>query len=442
MKTKKLILLLKIFLFIILFAGIGKLLRFLLVDDTTSFTRLMMHEFYHQEENIDVLFVGSSHCYFSFVPSVTDEIFGKNTFCAGSSAQQLDASYEIIKEADRLYDLDHIYLEVYHGLADYSPNKDRTLMTSTYIISDYLRPSLSKTLFLLRASSKEHYINSFISARRDWENFFDPDYVMTLIQRKTSPAYKNYAYDYVSEGAEQYRGKGYVTNNGYAPDYYFASYYPLYPKGFSKDWGISLNDIIDYCIRNDIPLTLVSVPMPGFTLTAMGNYDVYVEEINRIINERNIEYYDFNLCKEEFIPDTTAIFCDTDHLNTDGAEIFSTVFSKYFTGQISEKDLFYDSYEEKLSNLDPVVYGLNYQDRPANDSNETIVRYVTIVSGYTDDIEYRIVMNPENGKQYTVQDFSENKDFEISPEEHGVCKLTTRLTADPEGTVKIIKIPY
>lgn len=442
MKTKKLILLLKIFIFIVLFAGIGKLLRFLLVDDTTSFTRLMMHEFYHQEENIDVLFVGSSHCYFSFVPSVTDEIFGKNTFCAGSSAQQMDASYEIIKEADRLYDLDHIYLEVYYGLANYSPNKERTLMTSTYIISDYLRPSLSKTLFLLRASSKEHYINSFISARRNWEKFFDPDYVMTLIQRKSSPAYKNYSYDYVSDGAEQYKGKGYVTNDGYAPDYYFASYYAIYPDGFSKDWEDSLNDIIDYCIQKDIDLTLVSVPMPSFSLAAMGNYDVYIDKINRIINGRNIEYYDFNLCKEDFIPDTPTIFRDTDHLNSDGAEIFSTVFSNFFTGQISEKDLFYDSYEEKSSNLDPVVYGLNYQDWPANDSDETIIRYIKIVSSNTNDIEYRIVMNPENNEQYIVQDFSENKEFEISPEEHGICELTTRLTNDPEGTVNTIKIPY
>lgn len=68
--------------FISLFIGIGKMWRYLLVDDVNSYTRIMMHQLYTCDENIDVLFVGSSHVYRSFIPEITDEGFGCYTFNA------------------------------------------------------------------------------------------------------------------------------------------------------------------------------------------------------------------------------------------------------------------------------------------------------------------------------------------------------------------------
>lgn len=59
----------------VLFIGVGKILHYILVDDTSSYTRLTMHELYHADSNIDVLFVGSSHVYQSLNPEITDKIF-------------------------------------------------------------------------------------------------------------------------------------------------------------------------------------------------------------------------------------------------------------------------------------------------------------------------------------------------------------------------------
>lgn len=64
-----------ILLFLILLVGGGKFLRYMLTDDTASYTRLTFHEMYEQD-NIDVLFIGSSHCYRSFVPDILDEEMG------------------------------------------------------------------------------------------------------------------------------------------------------------------------------------------------------------------------------------------------------------------------------------------------------------------------------------------------------------------------------
>lgn len=437
---KKIVIGLKIFVFVILFIACGKFFRFILVDDTASYTRIMMHELYNSEENIDVLFVGSSHCYFSFVPSITDKIFGKNTFNAGSSSQGMDASYELIREANKENDLEQVYLEVYYRMGADGENEDRTLMMGTNAISDYMNPSLRKWLFLLRASSKEHYVNSFIVARRDWKKLFEPEYVKNLLQKKLTDEYKNYEYAYVTDEVQAYQGKGYVTNNGVAPEYYYFQCWPIYVEGFSKDWERDLKRIIQYCEDEEIELTLVSAPMPNFALAGMGNYDDYPKKVYEIIEGTDVKYYDFNFCKEEYIPNTSSIFRDSDHLNTEGAELFSTVFAQFFTGQISEEELFYGSFKEKLEYLEPVVLGLGYQDRTSAYSDE-MARHIHIVSTKETGMEYRIIMTPQDGEQYWVQDFSENGEFEIPLSEHGICTVVWREVAQPDD-VQTIEISY
>lgn len=438
---KKIIICLKVLIFIVLFIACGKFLRFILVDDTESYTRIMMHELYNPEENIDILFVGSSHCYFSFVPTITDEIFGKNTFNAGSSSQGLDASYELIREANKDNDLEQVYLELYHRMGMSGENKDRTLMMGTNIISDYMKPSLRKWMFLLRASSKEHYVNSFIVARRDWEKLFEPEYIKELVKKKLSDDYQNYEYTYVTDAGAAYQGKGYVTNNGAAPEYYYFQCWPIYAEGVAKDWQKSLMQIIEYCEKEEIELTLVSAPMPNFALAGMGNYDDYPKKVYEIIEGTGVKYYDFNFCKEEYIPNTSSIFRDSDHLNTEGAELFSTVFAQFFTGQISEEELFYNSYNEKLAHLEPMVLGLGHQDRTSAYSEE-IVRHIHIVSTKETGMEYRIILTPQEGEQYMVQDFAENREFEVPLSDHGVCTVVSRQIADPDNTVSTMEVIY
>ena len=110
------------FLILFLLAGIG--LRWLLTDDTASYTRLMMHEFYRQD-NIDILFVGSSHCYVSLDPRITDEIFEANTFNAGSALQAQDASFALIREAVERYNVRQVYMEMYYLMMDNDEYRER-----------------------------------------------------------------------------------------------------------------------------------------------------------------------------------------------------------------------------------------------------------------------------------------------------------------------------
>lgn len=423
-------------LFCFVLIGIGKFFRYILTDDTASYTRITFHEMYNQD-SIDILFVGSSHCYRSFVPEIFDEALGENTFNAGTSSQNLDGSYMVIREAARYYDIKHIYLELYYDLA-FEVYKNRTDMTQTYIISDYLRPSLDKIQYLLNASTKEHYPNSFIIARRNWKKFFDQDYVKNLIIKKGADAYKNYEYTYATGFAgDIYVGKGFVTNEGSAGDWNFYSaraWDLINIDDVSEDWIHSLEDIIAFCEKEDISLTLISAPMSNYLLAGIENYDEFVKLVQGIVAETNVDYYDFNLCKEEYFPNTSLLFKDADHLNDDGAETFSYLLADFINGEVSEDELFYGSYNEKLEKLEPTVFGISYHDE--KNENGELARVCRIISTGNDNLEYEVSVLSTEGDAYKIQDYSGNRYFNIVPEEHGKIIVAYRLKDCPNKVRK------
>lgn len=421
--------------FFILCIACGKLFNYLLVDDTKSYTRIMMHEMYEQE-NIDILFVGSSHCYRSLNPEITDEVFDANTFNAGSSSQAMDASYALIKEAARNNDIQHIYLEVFFDIARQGRYKDRTELVSTYIVSDYMKPSWNKLNFMLNATSKEYYINSFIISRREWEKFFDSDYVMNLVQTKQTEDYKNYQYPYTEEMEEFYVEKGYVQSRKIVREdlAYLASidvWNSINESDVSEDWLDSLKDIISFCEKEKIGLTLISAPMTDILLQSIGNYDAWIVYVNQLLEGTNVKYYDFNLCKDDYFQGTTAYFKDEHHLNGEGANAFSEVFAKFFTGQITEEELFYNSYNEKVANFEPRMLGLVYSKN--EDEN---IKEMKIIATREEGLEYKIVLYPNEGERYVVQDFSANTNFIVPLEEGGICSIEVR---EVENTAKVIQ---
>lgn len=424
--------------FCIIFIGCGKFFRYILIDDTTSYTRIMFHEMYEQE-NIDILFVGSSHCYRSINPQIMDEELGVNTFNAGTSSQMLDGSYMVIKEAARYNEIDHVYLELYYNCA-FTTYKTRSQLTQTYIISDYLKPSLDKFQYILNASSKDHYVNSFILARRNWFKFFEEDYIRNLIIQKNTDDYKNYEYTYVTRDLEWYAGKGFVANKEIVENWNYFSrtgYNKINFDNATDDWINTLGDIIAFCDKKGISLTLIVAPMSNYLLAGSENYDEYVKLVNDLIADTDVDYYDFNLCKEEYFPNTSYLFKDTDHLNSDGAEIFSHILADFINGKISENELFYDSYEEKIRNLEPTVFGVSYEDN--RDENGEKVRDCKIVSTGNDCLEYEIILTPENGEAMILQEFSDNRFFTIDPDEKGVITIKYRLSdlSDEEKSVSI-----
>lgn len=397
---------------VFLLCGIG--FRYLLIDDTQSYTRLMMHEFYSQE-NIDDLFVGSSHCYAALDPAVTDEYFNANTFNAGSSLQAQDASLALIREAVDHYHVSHIFLEMYYLMMNNDEYRDREQLTGTYIISDYMRPSLNKVRFLLRASDPKYYVNSFLPARRNWETLLHPEAVREILEKKQTEAYRTF------QPVGLYQGKGFVANQGRIADGILldtAAFDSLHTDRVSADWLSTIREIIAYCQKKHVKLTLFSAPMTLFQTAGLGNYDDYIELIRSLTDGTDAEYVDFNLCREEYFDQAPELFSDAGHLNEEGAEAFSHLFGAYFSGQIPEEALFYPSMSEKIAASDPKILGLSYLD--SGDG----MRKLKIVSTLPSGTLYSASITDETGASRVLLEQSEEPYFEISQSDHGILTVS------------------
>ena len=410
---------------ICVFVAGAKVWKYILLDDSRSYTRIMMHELYGSETNIDILFVGSSHVYRSFIPEVTDKEFDKYTFNAGSSSQYMDGSLALIKETAKNNKLSHIYLEMYYGIAEGEDYNERESLTSTYIISDYMRPSINKVEYLINASNKDHWINSLLIARRYWKNFFDSTYVKNVIASKRTDAYRNYEYVRYEKDFEYYMNRGFVASDAQVnPAMHFnkSAYGPI-EVGTTisrvSDWYNSIVDIIDYCRAENIELTFFISPEPEWTLVGKSNYDEYHDFISDIADEHGIEFVDFNLCKDEFF-DTNDItmFMDEDHLNTKGAEKFSVLFSRYFCGKLDGDDIFYDSFSEKISSESKPVYGIA---GPVVDEEGN--RKCRIITGSSEYI-YKVVEMKDDGSQLVLKNLDDSKDFVIPADDTGILIIT------------------
>lgn len=316
--------------FIIIMIGF----RFGVNDDRNSMTRITMHDFYNEEANIDTLFVGSSHCYRSYIPDIADEMLGGHSFNLGTSAQRIDGSFALIKEAVKYNDISTIVFDVYYDMIETTPRSERTELTSTYAISDYMKPSFNKMAFLLKASSADYYVNSFIVGRRSWDKLYDYYYVRDLVKDKFGEKYRTYSSDIDSFDGSYYGGRGFWTNDGllkdYVPDENEMGTIHIDVPNFSEEWSETLGEIVNFCNHRKIKLLLVASPIPKSTFERIDNYDEYVEYIIGQLKNTGIVYYDFNVIDagQELASDE-ANYMDDDHLNSTGSRRYTETFCEY-----------------------------------------------------------------------------------------------------------------
>lgn len=308
--------------------------RFLVNDDTKSLTRITMYDFYADSQNIDVLFIGSSHCYRSYNPEIADDILGVHSFNLGTSSQRIDGSLALLKEAVKRNDVSLVILDIYYDVIETYPQSERTELTSTYLISDYLRPSVNKLTYLLKASSKEYYVNSFIVGRRSWKKLFDYYYVRDLVKTKCSEEYINFDSNFETSDKSYYVSRGFWANDSLLDDYVLSESEEgaihIDVSNINREWNESLQQMIDLCQKKDIKLILTASPLPRSTFERIDNYDEYVEFVKEQLKGTGVPYLDFSLLEEtQSLTEGTLYFKDDDHLNRRGADEYTRLLCHY-----------------------------------------------------------------------------------------------------------------
>ncbi len=326
-KTKKQALcgwLLMIVAVIALLCGLIRLCNYLLMDDSQSYTRLTMHELYERAdagEEIDTLFLGSSHCYRAYDPELYEELTGRTAYNLGSSSQNYDTSYYLLREAARLYDLKTVYLDMYYKFL-FMDSEDRDLVQAN-IISDYMRPSLNKLSFLLTTTEAKNYTNRFFPFRRSWQELGDFAYVRENLAKKQAESYRKY--EPVTVEADQYAGRGFVWSDARL-DVDAITWWDNFGKvaddmQLDTTYPVSyIEKIVSFCREHDIRLVFVTAPSLNQYLEAIGPYESAHAYVQKLAERFGVEYLDFNLAKTEYLELTADDYIDVDHLNGTGAE--------------------------------------------------------------------------------------------------------------------------
>lgn len=429
---------------IFFFAGI-KMLNHLYWQEE-DWERILFHDFYEQTENIDHIYLGSSHVFCALNPEILDQRNGKNNFNMATSGQSLMGSYYLLKEADKHNKIEKVYLELYYtcstgGQGDYRSKESVQISWRT---TDYMKTSLLKLDALLHMNPKEYYIDALLPFVRYREHLLEDSWIQGRIDYKRTGNYKNYIY---IDGMTEYREKGY-----YATAREFTNLLCARERGpkemyLTEDAEKYLRKIIEYCQKKEIPIVLYSNPMYEILPMSTENYDSYVDEIRKTAAEYSVPYYDFNMAKEEYLPvQTPEYFMDAGHLNSRGAELYTDFFHRVVSARPEENaEYFYQSYQEKLETAEPKVYGLyNYivgeAEQQLNATPDKNIKMV-IAATQSDEIECQIFLTPVDGERYMLQDFSTNKEFNISSQEHGTCEVIWR-NIEKKDEAETIEIQY
>lgn len=382
---------------------------YLVNDDTKSYTRITLHELYDQKW-IDSIFIGASHVYRSIDSAVIDEIWEENTFNCSTSSQNINGSYALLKEAHKTGGVRKCYLELSIGSVWIDRETRRKNVVSTYIISDYMKPSLNKLEYILGAFEPEGYINGFSAARRNWRYIYSVSFLKNTVKKKSQDTYKNYAY--VKNETEAYAGKGFVYSTQ-VPGPYVSDkeIRQITDQYMSDDYRHYFEKIVAYCQRNDIELVCFSVPVSEYLIEQVGDYDNFYQQMLRVCEQYDISYYDFNLAKTSILNFQEDEFQDMNHLNGKGAEKFSRVFADFFAGNIREEDLFYPSYSEKKKELPEKFLGLHLEYKDEKKEYE-----IEPISTKKEKYEYEAYYTDSNGKKILLHEKSSDARLKF-PEE-------------------------
>lgn len=408
------------------------ILNYMYVEES-EWSRKLWHDYY-ETESIDNIFVGSSHVYCSVNPNMLDSINGMENYNISVSSMRMNGVYYAIREVADDHALKNVYVEVYYGvlagedgdcLGAYSTMKN-------WYLYDYLEPSCNKIFFLCSMRKSDKLLDTVFPFIRYREHIFDASYIKSNLKNKATDDYKNYKvraeYDtYMVE----YQDKGYLydTNEMSEYDLLYGQEVNLQSEGLMPyNTDSYLRKTIEYCQEKGINIVLYVSPLYASQVLSAIDYDLYNQQVLSIANDYGIPFYDFNLCKSEYLDIThKEYYKNAGHLNSRGADLFTPFLWEVLSGNYEENQKFFcQTYEEKIHLDMPETYGVYYYDNGEDGIN------FTVASNRETEMEYRIVFTPYEGEQRIIQDFSENKDFVLSYDECGTLAVVSRIKAQPQ----------
>jgi len=247
---------------------------------------------------VDVLFLGSSHCYRTFDTAWYAEQ-GVPAFNLGSSAQSPLISYHLAPQYLEKLDPDLVVLEIY----------SETLRSNSAesLLDQLANRPMDMSLFKMTAAA---------GGVKAWNGFlvhllnFTDENIATRQPKQTSSNGL-----YVSGGFVRRELSSGGTMAFDEPQI------PLNPKQMEY-----LDRLIGMVLSQGRKIVLVGQPLPRKTLATISDYQDIQAEVEIIATAHGIPFYDFNGLVDAGDLHNTELYYDYHHLNPDGVTAFNERF--------------------------------------------------------------------------------------------------------------------
>ena len=264
----------------------------------------MIAEYYQEEKDHDVIFVGDCELYENISPQVLWDEYGINSYIRGSAQQLIWQSYYLMEETLRYEKPKAIVFNVL-SLKYNEPQKE----AYNRMTLDGMRWSMSK-------------VHSIEASMLPEENFIE--YVFPILRYHSR--YSSLTEDDLTHLVK----KDAVTHNGYymrvdvPPAENVPEGKPLGDYTFGENAMSYLVKMNELCKENGVELILVKAPSlyPYW-------YDEWEEQVEVFAKENDLKYYNFLKATDEIGLDFTEDTYDAGlHLNLSGAEKLSRYFGR------------------------------------------------------------------------------------------------------------------
>lgn len=290
-----------IFIFVTLF-----LLQRLLVPKYVSdvVEGSLISEYYREDKDHDVIFIGDCEVYENFSPKVLWEDYGINSYIRGSAQQLIWQSYYLLEDTLRYEKPKVVIFNVLALKYDEPQNEAYNRMSL-----EGMEWSMAKVKSIQASMTKEEnfidYVFPVLRYHSRWNELGQEDFEYLF---RTKPVSHNGYYMRVDVKAAESVPEGRVLS-----DYQFGENAYLY-----------LDKMTKLCQENDIQLVLVKAPSlyPYW-------YDEWEEQIEEYAEKNNLLYINFLELTEETGLDFTKDTYDGGlHLNLSGAEKITEYLGK------------------------------------------------------------------------------------------------------------------
>ena len=377
---------------------------------------------YMKEDDLDIIYTGSSFSLRAFNPYVIDEILGSNSYNMGTPSQAINQTYIAIKTALERHDLDTVVLAInfsslendwpvaakvafYRAKGKNEPFIDRVKDTLWFMFDEDNREECTSINFLFP------WVYNHVG--------LDRYSIMKNIKAKVTGVIESNIPEGDPESVYVGKGFGYYVGQVDYDSIGNKNSLTSYSNVFSVAAFDVIRDIISVCKENNVELIAVNVPRPVFDVVSYGEeYALKHNRLSQVFEENGVEYYDFNFAKPEIMEIKEDYFVDMEHLNEEGANQFSAAFAKFLQIRDGGEDMSQYFYEPE-EYLDTIDYITNTYFEATSQGDGVLIR-ANAYHGNGVEVEYQFSLWDAATDMYIVlREYDTDSEFLYKTEQEG-----------------------